>query len=125
MVDLQKLIASFLVLAILVVAMGFLISNLGSGNGETNAVLESKKTIPEISKSAFVENLPTGSLESKTDLNTETQADIPQVVLSNNLTENFAKGLAQEVILANPNGPQEVGGEQILNKPDLEKILKK
>ncbi len=123
MVDLQKLIASFLVLAILVVAMGFLISNLGGGNGETNAVLESKKTIPEISKSAFVENLPTGSLESKTDLNTEIQADIPQVVLSNNLTENFAKELAQEVILANPNGPQEVGGEQILNKPDLEKIL--
>jgi len=122
MVDLQKLIASFLVLAILVVAVGFLVSNLGGGKINPEVALESKERIPEISQNAFVEDLPVGSLESQTNLN-KLEEKLPQVVLTDNLTENFAKGLAQEVILANPNGPQEVDGQQMLTKPDLEKIL--
>jgi len=106
MIDSRKFITGFLVLAVLVSSAVLIFSPSGKNNpASQNAQLsQSSKnsgTIAPIGENAFIESV--SDLKQSNSSAITNNETVPPVVLSDNLTENFAQQLTRQVVQANPS----------------------
>lgn len=105
--DLRKLVTTFLVLAVLAASASLAVTSLARQRSEGPAAIARKadaerQAIPRIGDQALIESVP-GTVIEGYDLAKEFS---PSVEPQDNFTDNLAKGLAYEMVTANPTGPE-------------------
>ncbi|HUX36148.1 MAG TPA: hypothetical protein VMV71_03910 [Candidatus Paceibacterota bacterium] len=118
--DLKRLIAGFLAFSVITSVLTLVSFNfVGKTNPQQEALkVEGENPLSTVSKNAFVEKLPSDAQQTSASMTAQsayagTSAD------SSNLTQNFARTLAEQVLANNPNGPQPDanGDPTLLNMP--------
>ncbi|RJP44896.1 hypothetical protein C4587_01235 [Candidatus Parcubacteria bacterium] len=109
MLDIKRLITSFLVVSVVVSSLALIFSGARAGNGAKKVPEEESASAPkspgfQVPPTAFVESVPdkrVGSAEERSGAVNAGQAP-------KNLTENLARAIAEELVRTNPSGPTEV-----------------
>ena len=114
--DIKKLITVFLIASALISSSALIFLSIDAPSTPQQALVANEEG-GAIPKNAFVEPLPGNTLSN----NLITNNSITQAP-SNNLTENLASNLAQEIVKANPNGPQAIDGNPSIAAPDVNAV---
>lgn len=118
--DLKRLIAGFLAFSVITSVLTLVSFNfIGTAKTQQDSLnIEGDNPLSTISKNAFVEKLPSNGQQTASSVAVQS-AYSENSTASSNLTQNFAKVFAKQVIDNNPNGPQadSNGDPTILNLP--------
>lgn len=121
--DLKRLIAGFLAFSVITSIVTLVSLNFtGTANPQQEALqVEGDNPLSTVTKNAFVEKLPSSGQQSF-GLADGQSAYSGDSSASSNLTENFAKKFAAQIIDRNPNGPQldTNGSPALINVPSEE-----
>lgn len=127
MLDIKKLVTSFLIVAAITASSIFIFENsydarsqkqlAGSGDSGENAV--------SVGSNAFVEAIPENTANPKSgELAFEAAPGMPPFPVSDNLTQNLAQSIAGELLRSNPSGPLIIGDEPtIVVPPSMEDTI--
>src|SRR5258708_7247532 len=107
MVDVKKLTVGFLILATLSASLAFAFSGFFASQATTPQDAANIGQVPNKNppSSAFSESLPDNSSKNTALSNKITEAALPPVTSSTNLTQVFANQYVRQVVKLNPSGP--------------------
>lgn len=113
--DLKRFITGFLVLAIVASSLSLVFSSFYGQSApleESESVAADTGATPKIGDQALTEAVPITSGVLTYDIS---QPYVPSANPSDNFTDNFVRGIAYNIVKANPEGPQAASG---LNVPE-------
>src|SRR6266568_2611398 len=107
MVDVKKLITGFLILATLSGSLAFVFSTFfTSSAADTQEAANLQNPVNNnVPTNAFTESVPANNSNNTKLVKTITDADLPPVTSSTNLTQTFANRYTRQLLKLNPAGP--------------------
>jgi len=120
MLDIKKLVTSFLIVAAITASSIFIFENSYDAQSQKQLTDsgDSDENTASLGSNAFIEAIPENTASPKSgELAFQTPPGMPPFPVSDNLTQNLAQSIAGELIRSNPSGPRTIGDESTIVVP--------